>query len=480
MEIVIIILTLTIVLMSLFFYFKRKKYFKVKNADNEIKEKYDKAEKEYREKLRTIEIEEHLILRFRVCISNAYNHKLLEERKALDSDLKLIKDLEKVINDKNEYIKELEYRKIDMQNEIKEIEMDIYDMDYGLYKPEYSFITSQEYKDKLVQVKFDQKQVIRNKKACICDKTWTVDSSKTEGKKMINRSIKMMLRAFNGECDALVAKVNHKNISTVLKKLDKSFEIINRINEVLDCSITHRYHHLRREEIKLVYEYNEMVYKEKEEQRIIMRQVKEEEKAQKEFEKELIKAEKEAKRYQKALEQARDELKDTAEKEKLRLEDKIRELEIKLEEAEKNMRAISQAQITKAGYVYIISNIGSFGEKVYKIGMSRRIKPYERIKELNGPSIPYNFDVHSMIFSSNAPQLELTLHKELAYCKMNRVNKRKEFFNTDLETIVNIARKHCGNKIEIQYEHEAKEYRMSEKIKEENTSANTALPNTPF
>ena len=107
-------------------------------------------------------------------------------------------------------------------------------------------------------------------------------------------------------------------------------------------------------------------------------------------------------------------------------------------------RAKSMAQLTKQGHVYVISNIGSFGENVFKIGMTRRLEPMERVKELSGAAVPFDFDVHAMISCDDAPALEKTLHDHLESYRINRVNLRKEFFRIELSRIIDEVERHHG------------------------------------
>ena len=280
---------------------------------------------------------------------------------------------DEAIANKKKSIAELKKRKDVLAKEVEQLELDIYSADYGVYKAKYDFVTSKEYEEKIKEIRQEQKLLIKQKKGCFCSTEWTVSNSKREGQKMINRNMKMMLRAFNGECDSIISNVTYKNINTMETRLQKSYENINKLNTVLYTRITTKYFESKKQELFLVHEFHEKKYEEKEEARLINQQTKEEEKAQKEFEKAILKAEKEAAVYEKALEEARKELEKASIKEVSKLNRKILDLEAKLAEAEENKRAISQAQITKSGYVYIISNVGSFGEDVYKIGMTRRL-----------------------------------------------------------------------------------------------------------
>jgi hypothetical protein len=208
-------------------------------------------------------------------------------------------------------------------------------------------------------------------------------------------------------------------------------------------------------------EYQEKLHQEKEEQRRIQEQIREEERAQREFEKAREEAEDEEKRYQKALLKARLEMETAKGKELSALNAKVIELEEQLKAAqEMKQRAISQAQLTKSGYVYIISNIGSFGENVFKIGLTRRLEPLDRIKELGDASVPFQFDVHAMIYSDNAPELERKIHEHFNNGQINLVNDRKEFYDVSIDDIEKYCL-HNNFKCTIIKVPEAREYRES-------------------
>ena len=193
--------------------------------------------------------------------------------------------------------------------------------------------------------------------------------------------------------------------------------------------------------------------------------MREEEKARRDFEKAQKEAEKEEEMLQKAMEKAQEEISKASEEERAKYEEQLAELQEKLKEAEeKNQRAISMAQQTKSGHVYVISNIGSFGENVYKIGMTRRLEPMDRVNELGDASVPFKFDVHAMIYSENAPELENQLHKAFDRKRLNYINLRREYFDISLEEIEKVVHENHG---EIQFikDAEAKEYRESLIIK---------------
>jgi hypothetical protein len=150
------------------------------------------------------------------------------------------------------------------------------------------------------------------------------------------------------------------------------------------------------------------------------------------------------------------------------LQEQIKDLEQKLQAAhERKERAIAQAQLTKVGHIYVISNVGSFGQDVYKIGMTRRLDPLDRVKELGDASVPFQFDIHAIIYSENAPQLENELHRKFAERRLNRVNQKKEFFKVTLDEIEAFVMQHANAEIEFTKLAEAREYRETLTILEQ-------------
>ncbi len=350
--------------------------------------------------------------------------------------------------------------------EITILEENLENISYGMYKTHYDYQSTEEYKTNLDKIREKQKVIIKNERATYCNTKWTVEGSEAKGKKMVKEASKLMLRAFNGECDACVAKVNWGNISTMEARMQKAFEAVNKLGATNQISITDEYLKLKLEELYLEFELEEKKQEEKEEQRRIREQMREEEKALKEMEKVQRDAEAEEERYQKALDKAKAEVQKANGAEVDALNEKIKQLEENLQKAhEVKERAISQAQLTKSGHVYIISNIGSFGDDIFKVGMTRRLEPLDRVYELGDASVPFDFDVHAMIYSENAPALENNLHKKLEKHRLNLVNYRAEFFKTSLDEIEQIVKEY-GLTVELTKIAEAKEYRETMSIRE--------------
>jgi hypothetical protein len=315
--------------------------------------------------------------------------------------------------------------------------------DFGLHIPEYDFDTPDEYKQKYDDVRARQKDMIKCDRACPCDADWTVEGSAAKGKRMVKQHQKLALRAFNGDSDACIASVKHSNIDASEKRLRRSFDAINKLGREKKIEISETYFELKRQELVLKYEWEVAKQKEKEEQKAVRDQIREEERAQRELEKAQKRAEKEATDTEKALQKARAELlaeqQETAAKNAAQVS-KLQELVAKLEGEyasvlDKKARAVSRAQLTRSGYVYILSNIGAYGNQMFKIGLTRRLDPQDRVTELSGAAVPFPFDVHAMIYAEDAPALESALHNYFADRRVNLANTRKEFFHVTIDEI---------------------------------------------
>ena len=249
-----------------------------------------------------------------------------------------------------------------------------------------------------------------------------------------NTAINFVLDAFNGKVDTVLAKVKYNNYGKLSQEIKDAFSLVNFNGGAFrDAKITETFLQARLNELKWAVAVNEIMQEEKEEQRRIKEQLREEERARKEYEKAIKEAEKEERLIQQAMDKARKEMQAANDEQKAALQKQIEELQHKYEEAEaKNQRAISMAQQTRSGHVYVISSIGSFGENIFKIGMTRRLEPMDRVKELGDASVPFSFDVHAMIYSEDAPSLENELHRKLKNSQVNKINPRKEFFNVPL------------------------------------------------
>lgn len=250
-------------------------------------------------------------------------------------------------------------------------------------------------------------------------------------------AIRFVIDAFNGKVDSILSRNKADNHGKLEQEIRDAFALVNHNGTAFrNARITDEYLTSRLEELKWAATTRVLKEQDREEQRQLREQIREEEKARREFERAMKDAAKEEDTIKKAMDKVLQQAANANDAQRVEFEAKLRELEVKLQAAEdKNQRALSMAQQTRTGHVYVISNVGSFGEEVFKIGMTRRLEPKDRIRELGDASVPFEFDVHAMIFSDDAPSLEKTLHRHFLRRQMNKVNPRKEFFRLGISEI---------------------------------------------
>lgn len=364
------------------------------------------------------------------------------EEKASEAARLAQKNAAKIIADAKAEAKEIAGNAIEAQGKAKEYEKTALAMKrmiegYGdeWLKPAYSLLDEladefgfTEAGQKLKEARAVTARMVKDGVAANCDYV--------EDYRRIT-AIQFVVDAFNGKVDSILSKVKHDNYGILEQKIRDAYQLVNKNGMAFrNAHILPAYLDARLDELKWATIAQELRKKASEEQRELREKMREEEKARREFERAQKEAAKEEAMLQKAMEKAKAMLASASEAQKAKYEAQLVELEEKLKVAEeKNQRALSMAQQTKRGTVYIISNVGSFGENVYKVGMTRRLDPFDRVRELGDASVPFPFDVHAFIESDDAPSLETALHHELALTQMNKVNPRKEFFRVDLSAI---------------------------------------------
>lgn len=370
--------------------------------------------------------------------------------------------------EKNEIIKnalDSDIQNLNTLIEDKKKELEIFDdeinaFNCGLYKPTYEFANSDLYKISLVKLREKQKQCIKNDKAVSGVSNWTVNGNASQGTKMVNNYKKLLLRAFNVECDDIVNNVKISNLDRSVQRIYKIKEQIEKLGSTMQITFSTSYVDMKISEVKLALDYQQKKLEEKERQKELRAQAKEEAKVLREIEEEKRRLSKEQSHYENALKTVLEQLKVNGETEELLA--KKEKLENQIGDTQKAIENVDYREANqKAGYVYIISNIGAFGENVYKIGMTRRLDPQERVDELGDASVPFNFDVHAMIFSDNAPKLESALHNAFDSQKINKINGRREFFEVSLDEIKKVVRENYDKTVDWKDEPEAEQYRQS-------------------
>lgn len=387
---------------------------------------------------------------------------LQDQKKAVEAN---ISDLNTTVSQKISLISTLDATIREKNQRIIWMDDEVLVQEFGLYQPRYDFASSLTYKEELAKIRSIQKGLIKSNQAVTGNTNWQVNGSASQGKKMVADTQKLLLRAFNSECDELVSKVRYTNFDASLDRIYKSAETISKLGTIMGISVTQQYLDAKVKEIRLAFEFQIKKQAEKEEQKAARAEQREQARVQKELEEQRKKIEKEQTHYQTVFQKLEAQLQ--AHPDDPDLLDKKAKMEQQLSDIEKSLTDIDYRQANmKAGYVYVISNIGAFGENVYKIGMTRRLDPQDRIDELGDASVPFNFDVHAMIFSDDAPALEAALHRAFEDKKLNMVNHRREFFRVTLDEIKDVVRKNFDKTVEFVDVPEAEQYRVSMKMRE--------------
>lgn len=336
----------------------------------------------------------------------------------------------------------------------------------GVYEYRHPLDDAVAYQAELKRLRDQIKTMTRKDGGAVLATTnWTVNNSLTEGRRMVRDFSKLMLRAYNAEADNLVRGLKPYKLDSAIDRLTKVATTIVKLGRTMDIRISDAYHRLRIRELELTADYLEKLAEEKEREREEKVRLREERKAQQEMERERAKLEKEHRHYENALAALEAKGDDEA---ATRLKEDLERVEKAIEDVD------YRAANVRAGYVYVVSNLGSFGERVIKIGMTRRLDPKDRIRELSDASVPFNFDVHALFFAEDAVGIENELHQRLADRRVNRVNLRREFFYATPEEVRKHLLEVAGDLLQYEETPEALEYHQSQNVARETAPATTS------
>lgn len=387
-----------------------------------------------------------------------YNQKLKKlEEEYKEKEFQLSRDLSTNVKSLKIDVEELKHEKQDIIEELNALKAEAITKHFDF--SDFDHITSGEYKNKLALSRLNEEQDLKNNNLIKI-------SYFNNDKKFISNNTKQIIRLFNSECDSIMTKVSVKNIDTSRNKITRSFNSLNKLFETDGIELKQKWLEIKLDQLNTLYLYEMKKNQEKEIQKEIKEQMIEEEKVRREIEKQKRQIEKDQKQFNNEISRMMKYLqKSSNDAEKDLYLDKIRELEDKLKDLESKKEVVlEREENAKAGYVYVISNIGSFGDNIFKIGMTRRLEPMDRIKELSSASVPFEFDVHAMIFSENAPELENILHQAFREKSVNKVNYRKEFFKVSLDEIEDIVKKNYDKTVDFIRIPTAAEYRQTLEI----------------
>jgi hypothetical protein len=340
----------------------------------------------------------------------------------------------------------------DVRSRIVETEEAAILQEVGVYQCQHPLSDVVAYEEPLDRLQRSIKAMIKREgMAVLADSGWIVNGSLDEGRAMIRDYSKLMLRAFNAEADNLVRSLKPHKLGYSIERLQKVADTIERLGQTMKIRIGPQYLQLRIDELNLTADFLQKQAEQKEIERVERERLRDERKAQQEIEREKLRLEKERQHYANAL----NALTVNGDEEAAT---RVRE---QLADVEQNIESFdSRSANTRAGYVYVISNIGSFGEQMIKVGMTRRLDPLDRIRELSDASVPFNFDIHALFFSNDAVGIEAALHDKLAHLRVNMVNHRREFFRATPLEVKDLLKELSGELLEFHELPEALEYRQ--------------------
>ncbi|MFI1988442.1 DUF4041 domain-containing protein [Actinoplanes sp. NPDC020271] len=323
----------------------------------------------------------------------------------------------------------------------------------GIYQYQHPLSDAVAYQAALAEMQAQIKQMVKVDGGAVqAARGWTVNGSEAQGRTMLRDYSKLMLRAYNAEADNLVRGLKPYKLDAAIDRLGKVATTIARLGKTMDIRITDAYHRLRVQELALTADYVQKVAEEKEREREEKARLREERKVQQEIERERARLDKERSHYQNALAalQAKGDAEGAGQ-----LQERLAAIDAALNDVD------YRAANIRAGYVYVISNIGAFGESMIKVGLTRRLDPMDRVKELSDASVPFNFDVHALFFSDDAVGIEAQMHSRLADKRVNLINQRREFFYATPAEAKQLLAELTGNLLQYEEVPEALEYRQS-------------------
>ncbi len=330
----------------------------------------------------------------------------------------------------------------------------------GIYQYAHPLQNSMEFKSVLDQIDTQTKLLVKSKVAVKSVSSWTVNGSEKEGAKMVRDISKLMLRAYVAEADNCIRSLKPSTREMMIQRLEKTKSTIANLGKVMQIQISDEFHDLKIQEIRTTADFLKKKEEEREEEKEVRARLREEEKVAKEIAAQKAMLEKEKQKYVNALLQMQQNESQVQDEQNLQ---GIQDMQQKLAEIDAGLSGlVERAANTRAGHVYVISNIGAFGNRVVKIGMTRRLDPVDRVKELSDASVPFNFGVHALFFSDDAVGLETSLHHRFSDKRVNLVNMRREFFYVTPIEVREALSELDGHILEFTEQPEAEDFHQSE------------------
>lgn len=389
---------------------------------------------------------------------------LLEVKKQIQVEVKLLVSVQTQVATTQTDLEAARVKLLEVQQQILAAEDTVQLESFALYEPKYQFTNSIDYKNRLDEIREDQKRTARGLSAEADEwNNYAVELTKAQWKKLRKDAAKLALRSFNSESEYCVDNVKFSNLQKMEERIRRSFETCNKLLNATHVSWKDIVLERKLQELYLAHEYQTKRQEEKEAARQAREDQREQEKLEKEIREARAKIEKERRHFTSALQKLQLRLGAAIEpQERNDLQTRIDELSSQNSKLDEEERLLDYRELNaRAGYVYVISNIGAFGEGIFKIGMTRRLEPMDRVDELGDASVPFRFDLHALVFSDNAPALEAKLHAHFAAGRLNKVNGRKEFFRADLKEVEAVIRANYDAVVEVIHAAPAEQYRES-------------------
>jgi hypothetical protein len=376
-------------------------------------------------------------------------HAAALAQQAADSHRRTEQELEQLIRQRDDTHGQLTA----LKHEVVVTQEEALLQEVGVYQYRHPLSEAMAYQAELARLQDQIKAMTKKDGGAVTASTnWQVNGSAAQGRTMVRDFSKLLLRAYNAEADNLVRGLKPYKLDAAVERLTKVATTIMRLGKTMNIRISDSYHRLRIRELELTSDYLAKVAEEKEREREEKGRLREERAAQLEMEREKARLEKERQHYV----NARQALLDKGDTEgAARLQEKLDEVARAIEDVD------YRAANIRAGYVYVISNIGAFGEAMVKVGMTRRLDPLDRVRELGDASVPFRYDVHALFFSQDAVGIETTLHQRLANKRVNLVNPRREFFHATPDEVKTLLAELAGDLLHFEDFPEALEYRQS-------------------
>ncbi len=386
---------------------------------------------------------------------------VVEQQRAKEESLNSLKTARDELAKMRAEVRNAEAEKAQLKNEVIDMRSTVSLQDFGLFSYEHPAEDSVSLSTELESVRTQLKAAVRDGTAAIASDSFTFNNSASQGKKFVRDMSKLLLRAYNAEAENCVKAVKAGNLATAQKRLSTAKDQIERLGKMIDLRIDHSFHRLRLQELEIASRHLQAVKREKEEERAKREELREQRKAEQELQREKERLEKERSHYENALASL-------TERGDVEGAQRLRE---KLDDVERAINDVDYRTANiRAGYVYVISNVGAFGADVVKIGLTRRLNPMDRVVELGDASVPFRFDVHALFFAEDAVGIEAMLHNEFAEQRINKVNQRREFFRATPTEVLKALREHNVEVLEFTLEPAAEEFRTSAEISTQLTS----------